>query len=145
MGVQDSRVETYNWYVPGSHYTLVTVTYDTAGSATGTPYVSGATYYVMPRNTTGITNVNARITGATAYPNPAASELHIAFNLPNVAGASITITNLVGSVVETIDASQMKEGANDITVPVSSLPTGLYLVRIQNGVSEVSQKVVINH
>jgi minor extracellular serine protease Vpr len=72
------------------------------------------------------------------YPNPAQSEIVIQSNQGNSIH-EITIYSLDGSVVEKINVSQLM----NVTIPISSLSSGVYLISIQSDTKfEIKQLVV---
>ena len=145
--VTKSRGESYMWYRPGFHNALFSISYDTAGSASGQPYVSAVTYYVKKAGsgtTTSVAEINHQPFALQVYPNPANDAVHLKFNLQDATGASITITDVAGRAVAYISESNIATGENDIAYQVSSLPSGLYIVRMQSSAGIVSKKVVIS-
>ena len=74
------------------------------------------------------------------YPNPSADEI----NVPVVSGdLQINLRNLNGSIVRRIDMRIVANGLEKISVDVSDIPSGNYVItRIQNG-ETVSEIIVI--
>ena len=68
------------------------------------------------------------------YPNPTTGLL----NITNVAGASVSVYNLMGQVIATIEST-----SNLTTIDMSSYSEGTYIVRIVNGAEVTTQKVNI--
>jgi hypothetical protein len=127
--VNVSETESYSWYVAGFHSPLMTINYDTSGS--GTPYVIDAKYY-RGLITSAVKDVVAKPTTLNVYPNPATDNITFGFDIN---GAS-TATNLIvydatGRVVNTINGTNLKAGKNEVSLNVSNLPAGMYIVRLQ--------------
>ena len=74
------------------------------------------------------------------YPNPSSDEI----NVPVVSGdLQINLRNLNGSIVRRIDMRRVPNGLEKISVDVSDIPSGNYVItRIQNG-ETVSEIIVI--
>lgn len=67
-----------------------------------------------------------------SYPNPAAHEANLNFNLTRANTVRITVFNSMGNpVLTTIVAGNM--GQNHVALPISNLPRGVYYVQIQSG------------
>jgi uncharacterized delta-60 repeat protein len=76
--------------------------------------------------TVGISDVASK-NNSSVYPNPCSTEIHLC--LPLLQPAIISIFNLLGEKVK-----EEKVTGRQVTMDVSSLPQGLYLVRMENGV-----------
>ncbi len=145
--VTKSRGESYIWYKPGFHNALFSISYDTSGSASGLPYVRAVTYYVKKAgsgSTTSVTEISHQPLSLQVYPNPANDILHLKFNLQDAADASITIADIAGRTIAAINGKDIVTGTNDIAFPVGSLPSGLYIVRVQSAAGVVAQRVTIS-
>lgn len=60
------------------------------------------------------------------FPNPAASEAHITFSVPQ-SNALITLTDMLGNVVYAHSYNDQQMA--DYTIPTENLPTGIYTLR----------------
>lgn len=68
----------------------------------------------------------------SAWPNPTSSQLHLAFELPRTAVASLRIVDLQGRVVAQPLASQrIGAGTHALQVDCSTWPSGMYLYRLE--------------
>jgi len=78
----------------------------------------------------------------SVFPNPAGSDANLAFSSKVNGTSVVTIINQLGSVVlkRTI---AMNEGENVRKLDVSSLASGMYYIRIQNGTEIQTAKIVI--
>ena len=74
------------------------------------------------------------------YPNPSSNEI----NVPVVSGdLQINLRNLNGSIVRRIDVRRVPNGLQKISIDVSDIPSGNYLItRLQNG-NTLSEIIVI--
>ncbi len=132
MGMPDvnvSQTESYSWYRAGFHSPLMTINYDTSGS--GTLYVSDAKYY-RGILTTGVKDVASNVTTLNVYPNPATDNVTFGFDVTGTpAATNLMVFDATGRVVNTINGSSLKTGKNEVSINVSNLPAGMYIVRLQ--------------
>jgi len=80
--------------------------------------------------------------GVSVYPNPASGTVTVA--VESLAGvANVSVVNTIGSEVARFE-SAMSSGMNLLSFDSASLPTGMYLIRIQTGavVRTVSLRIV---
>ena len=66
------------------------------------------------------------------YPNPVSSTLTLNVTLQTAAPVSITLYSTLGSVVGQIQSSGV-QGVNQFSIPVQSLPHGIYFVYLRSG------------
>ncbi len=136
-----SESDNYSLYVSGFHNAVLSVAYDTAN--TGTSHVTDVTWYTGTGYNplkSALRTYDQPVTAAFSIaPNPAQNEVHFRFTLGSSA-AAIVVTDVTGRTVGTIPAGAMKEGANDITFPVSGLTEGMYIVRLQTADGVQSHK-----
>lgn len=93
--------------------------------------------------TTAITNVNAGITKAQLYPNPASDKAYLEVDLQDAINAALNITDAVGRTVATIGEKQLHSGNNVIEVPTSTLTNGMYFVNMTTSKGNISLKLEI--
>lgn len=74
---------------------------------------------------TGINNINAAHENVTVYPNPANSQVNIAFG--TVADRTITVNNILGQKV-----MEVAENTKTISLDVASLMSGNYVITTRN-------------
>ncbi|MBC7552516.1 MAG: T9SS type A sorting domain-containing protein [Taibaiella sp.] len=132
--------ETYTWYKPGFRSPLLSLTYDTSN---GPVALSEVKYYTQKAGVNAVNDVNNNKAGLTLYPNPASEIINIKFTLENAADARLSVFDLTGRTVATIPGNKLNSGINNINVPVSSLPDGIYLVQLQAAGVNVTQKLVV--
>ena len=77
------------------------------------------------------------------YPNPAADEVTIEYFINKGNRGRIEILDLRGSLVERIDAGG-NFGVQKVKVPISKLERGLYLVKLFNGDTELTEKLFVD-
>lgn len=72
------------------------------------------------------TNSNSLVRAVKIYPNPANNQFTLQTDVPL---EKLTIYDLSGRMVNNVDLSEMK---NEMTVNISSLVSGIYIVRIES-------------
>jgi hypothetical protein len=77
------------------------------------------------------------------FPNPTSSEGNFSLNLPNPANVVYEIVDIVGKTVMTQNAGILPSGESIITTDLSNLLTGVYIVNIRIGDSQLSEKLII--
>ncbi len=78
------------------------------------------------------------------YPNPASDELTIGFHLAQAQQVSVQLFNLDGQLVKTLSAKQpYPSGRHQLTLGISTVPAGTYVLQLLGAGLELSQKVVI--
>ena len=143
-GVFVGRAEVYNWFKPGFHNAIFTISYDTTGSPTGSLYVTDATYYSRKANTTGVTELSSLNARLQVYPNPASDVLNIKLKAPNSTSVTVTITDLLGRAVATIGKVDIINGVAEISYSLSGIPDGIYIAQLRSGAGNVSQRFTVS-
>jgi hypothetical protein len=78
------------------------------------------------------------------FPNPSNNVVNIAVELDNNAPVTITLTDLNGrQVLNTI--AQAQQGKGMLTIPVSDIASGIYLLNISNQSANNVSRVVVAH
>lgn len=81
------------------------------------------------------------ITFSNAYPNPATNTVNFDYKLSSNSNATISIVNLLGSVVK---RSDLNPASNKISIDVSDLPQGVYFYSIDiDGKVYKTQKLIV--
>lgn len=73
------------------------------------------------------------------YPNPATDNLNIRFSNGNSVNYTVEIMNLLGEVV----CSPVSANSPEVSINLSHLAEGCYLVRISNGIAQTTSKVIV--
>ena len=132
--VTTSRSETYNWYTPGFHNALFTVTYDTSG---GMPYVNDARYYTR-KTPTGVKDLDGTAGALHVYPNPAANTVNIKGDIAAAIG-DIVISDVTGRVVGTVSMT----GKTELSFDVTDLSNGMYIISMPTANGRVAEKFTV--
>jgi hypothetical protein len=136
------QTDFYEWYdTTGFHNPLYTITYDT--TSTGVSYVSSAVYY-KTGPPLGLNNSVVNGNSLAVYPNPVSDVINVNFSLTASDDATITLTDLMGRIVNTLTYNKLNSGLNKASIPTSTLPPGIYLLRLQSSSGyNTTQKVVV--
>jgi len=73
---------------------------------------------------------NDAVSGLRVWPNPASDQLSIAFNSANAVQARISLTDVTGRVVRTVNTSSIAAGENRLWIDLNGLAEGLYQLSI---------------
>lgn len=76
------------------------------------------------------------------YPNPASTSVIITVNSLTSSQATLSVTNLMGQTVYT-NAIALSSGANQLTLNVSELSNGFYMVNIKSNTGTTTQKLIV--
>jgi hypothetical protein len=88
--------------------------------------------------TTGIGLINSNMSlDAKVYPNPANNELKV--ELTNTEQTQVQLFNLSGKVI------YEEKFSNQLTIPTGNLSDGLYVLRLNNTLGQITQKINISH
>ncbi|MCD6010810.1 MAG: hypothetical protein K0Q79_672 [Flavipsychrobacter sp.] len=134
--VSTYQIDNYYWYTPGFHNPLLSITIDTATS-------NSVAYYTVTSPLSS-NSVKTQKTTLDVFPNPAQNVLNLKFDLANTKDASITLSDMLGRVVATITNDQMHSGTNEVSLPVTNLPDGMYIVCLHSAKGDISRKVMIS-
>ncbi len=137
------RYETYNWYLPGFHFVLLTLDYDTSGS--GTPYLYDAWYAHYPLPSTNTKGTTAAAPALHIYPEPATDMVHVQLSSKVNETATITVTDVTGRVVGDVINVPLVAGTNTINYSTASFASGTYMIRIGTASGNYAKRITVNH
>ena len=107
-------------------------------------------YYIYPivvvHNSLGVNSVTKNgITFYGNFPNPAANNTNIQFSIATATDVTITITDMAGRTINTIQQNNLTAGQHIVPVNTSDLSAGdyLYIIRTANG-SGMASKMTIS-
>ncbi len=75
------------------------------------------------------------------YPNPAKNEVNINFTISEERTVDISVYNIEGRVLESLKIESEK-GINEVEINVSDYPIGVYFVRVFDGSTTQTQKII---
>lgn len=141
--ITDNNVILGTGYISGGS-TTITLPPLTAGSVLVTvtafnkiPYQSIVT--VSP---TGMTEQNS-ISNLSVYPNPADEFVNVNYISATNSDAVVEIVNTLGQLVYTTTKQQEQTGLQQIAIPVSTLESGVYFLRITTAEGSLTQRLSI--
>lgn len=87
--------------------------------------------------------LNSSLTGKlVVFPNPARGSVQLLFNTDKAQSAAVQLVNQYGQLVKEQPVSLMN-GSNTVTVQLSGLARGEYIIRLQTGSRVLQEKLVI--
>ncbi len=108
------------------------------GSAT-TQNSDNSYYEFNPVTTTNVEE--ASTTAFTLYPNPANHSVTLELDLPEMNAITIELLSIDGKVLQRVDRSSVQSAI--VKLDVSLYSKGVYLVRMNDGTSQVTKKLVL--
>ena len=78
------------------------------------------------------------------YPNPATSQCTVRFSIPDGADVTITIIDMMGRDIATLDHSWHTQGTSSVSFNTESYSPGVYVVRFTDGTNASTQRLTIN-
>ena len=94
---------------------------------------------------TGINEIEKSGFSAAVYPNPVRENMNLVLNPGKSGNAVVTLLDISGRVVMNRRFDVQAEDLNTLQIPVSGLPSGIYMLKVQAGTNVVSRKVVVNN
>lgn len=105
------------------------------------PYVNNA---VSPNPGTGpVGGLSTNAVVLSLFPNPSTDQLNAQYALENPAAVTFSIVDMQGREVARAVRGQQNEGVYALQLDVSSIPAGMYVLRLQADEEIVNQRVVI--
>jgi hypothetical protein len=92
---------------------------------------------------TGISEKDKSGFNAAVYPNPVNDVMNLVLNPGKSKLAVVSILDMSGRTVLNKHFDVQAENLSTLKIPVSSLPSGMYVVKIQSGTNVISRKVVV--
>jgi hypothetical protein len=77
------------------------------------------------------------------YPNPAQGQCTVRFAIPESADVTITLSDMTGREVGTIDHSWHTQGTSFVPFSTESFAPGIYMVRYSDGTHTSTQRLTI--
>ncbi len=78
------------------------------------------------------------------FPNPAKDQVSIALNLENRADVAINIRDINGKLVKTQNFKKLARGTKDVTLDISRLAAGSYILSLQEGTKVRTGKLIVS-
>ena len=132
----DILIAAQNPYAADGQKTSLTVRYKTWQQ---TIDLTGREVYLCRFDMGNVTATEPVLPNVTASPNPAQTVLTIAFDQLPPAATSMALLNTLGQPIVNLEATRNME-----TIDVTTLPAGLYMLRIQNENQIQTKKIIIS-
>ncbi len=93
----------------------------------------------------GVNDINFTNKVGDAYPNPSNTNFTVPFNLSRDAKVTVTLSNMIGQVVETKNITAIAGQTTKATFETVALPAGVYVYTVEcNGLSSTGKISVIH-
>jgi hypothetical protein len=93
----------------------------------------------------GIQENESNVALAAAYPNPSNEGTTINYTLKEEAAVTLTVTDITGAVVMTINEGTQQTGAHRVELNTSELAAGTYFINIVAGDATATSKMNVMH
>ncbi|MHB8261045.1 MAG: C10 family peptidase [Bacteroidia bacterium] len=98
---------------------------------------------IIDASAAGIKNIET-IVDLNLYPNPSMGKVNIDLNLSESHNVAVTVTDMIGRTVETIESKSYQTGETTLTIDNNnSYQAGVYLVNISIDGQRISKKVIV--
>ena len=88
---------------------------------------------------------NSGIEGLTLFPNPASNQIAIQLNATESLSASISLSDLTGKLIRTIQTGSISAGNYTTTLDVSDLANGIYNLNVSHTKGSVNKRISVSH
>jgi len=131
---------TYNWYAPGIHNPLLTITYvtqpwphDTIKTVT---YCNALQKLAAPELQTIAASLQL-------FPNPVKEELNIKFTVLENEQVRISVLDIVGKEIGIVTDEIYEKGDHLVSWQTNQLPKGVYLIRFNAANETITRKIEV--
>jgi hypothetical protein len=90
-----------------------------------------------------VENTTMSLNKVELYPNPSSDVTNLSFNLAGQSEVNITITDLSGKVVQTLNQGVMNTGKHDVSISTSSLKSGAYIITLTSEGSVATKRLIV--
>jgi hypothetical protein len=94
---------------------------------------------------TGVEKINANGNIMQVLPNPAEQQCNVTFNFPVSSEISISLEDISGKRILTIDKQKYQAGRQTSLINLSGIQNGMYFVKLYNGNKTYYQKLIIKN
>jgi len=129
----------YKWLANGQHLPVLQINETTGSTTRQYIYRDSARKGLLD-----ISEVKSSLNTISLYPNPAGKNTTLAYYLADAALVNIAVYSVDGRCLSNVFNGEQSIGSHNLTLNVSSLQTGIYLLRIEaNGAQTVKKLVVV--
>jgi len=87
-------------------------------------------------------NEATNVTALNIFPNPAADQVSISFNVGEASDVLVEVLDMTGKVIETVSNDSQVSGLQNSMVDVANYAAGMYLINIETKEGSVQRKFV---
>jgi hypothetical protein len=107
-------------------------------------YVTADGFHLFyPRSSIGIIE-KSMFTGLNIFPNPVHDQINVDFWCTEATRMEMTLYSIQGQPLSVINTFCFS-GRNQLSMPVSNVPSGIYLLRLQNEITNETYKIIITN
>ena len=114
-----------------------------------TKFVGSSTGLIVFKNEmntfTGLNGTSKSGFNAAVYPNPVNDVMNLVINPGKSNLVLVSLMDITGHTVLSQRFDMQSEELSTLKVPVSGLPSGIYMVKIQSGGNVIARKVIVNN
>lgn len=133
---------TYSWVVPDT--TLDSAWIVAIAYGPGWQFdESDSTFAILPGGVAEALQVPPKAWALSVSPNPARGSFNVSCDVPCQCRVSVGVYDADGRLEKGLAEGEFAPGRYKYTMPHTSLPAGVYFVRLDNGVNRISRKVVL--
>lgn len=96
-----------------------------------------------PKDYLNISTENKFKNNIEAYPNPTNDKTSFRYQLEEVAGVKIYISNLFGEMVLNVVDTYHEKGNYEVVAPTHTLPAGIYLYTLETEQYKITKRLVV--
>ncbi|MGB3076174.1 MAG: T9SS type A sorting domain-containing protein [Chitinophagales bacterium] len=86
--------------------------------------------------------IQDRVTTDHIYPNPTTGNTVLELSLLSDADVLVTVSNILGEHVMELNLGRMSEGEHEVTLDLSAMPSGIYIVGVKTGTQINAYKLI---
>ncbi len=98
---------------------------------------------VLTQTATGVREMIIDKANVSVYPNPASDYVSVSFEVAKDTEISLELYDMLGQQVRIQKLGYMLQGSNTVEMSVNDLETGMYLLIINTGKSQIANKVKV--
>ncbi len=134
-------------YIDTANVAKCTIVFSIA-DGTGNSHMNS--YYIVDdvslSGSVGINELsNSNIQSMSVMPNPASTQISVSYSLSQVNDAELSLTDMTGRKVQTMNLNNLSSGKHSIQMDVSSLKEGLYLCRLTTADASMVRFLQVKH
>lgn len=132
----------YNWYTATEQSPVLQFAYGFIDPTSG-PNQSFKSVTVNS-NVVGIAENNLQVIAVNVFPNPVIDQCTISYTLKEAQPVIITICDILGRTIQTINKGVQQYGNKSETIIFDSLSKGIYIVKLQCGIYSGFKKIQVS-